>query len=177
MKDNSHQCGGRCCQAFSLGSRLDLLKLEVERCAPDDEEGQREAAFLIDMLIPLGSFNRNPLFRVWCERTGAWEDGPVVRNPDTQRDGWFYTCRHFDKETALCTAYAQRPYMCRVFPNSGGCPYEGCDHHVPARMVRSWEYEGVQFAGRYSSDDERRIAAALGAEPTSRKARKCVASR
>lgn len=39
---------------------------------------------------------------------------------------YHYTCRHFDEKSGNCTNYANRPDMCRSYPNGGMCKYKGC---------------------------------------------------
>jgi len=81
------------------------------------------------------------------DKPGMLADGPYVKDmliwitPEEARDrhrkfGWFFrnwepvpgefyfTCKHFDRETRLCKAYDKRPKMCRDYPE-GKCKH-GC---------------------------------------------------
>jgi Fe-S-cluster containining protein len=40
---------------------------------------------------------------------------------------YFYTCKHYDTETTLCTNYENRPRMCSDYPYEGKkCNYSQC---------------------------------------------------
>lgn len=83
---------------------------------------------LVDMLIPLT------------------QDEAVARRdrlggPDgTLADRDWFTCRHWDETTRLCTIYPQRPHMCRDYPYEAECEH-GCGYRLPrlqrfARQLR-----------------------------------------
>lgn len=144
-------CSGKCCEAFSLGENdIDSIRADA-----DTEEGR----FIADMLGPLGYFNRNPLFDLGTETYAVQE-----MRPGSRTGAWFYTCRHFDRATRSCTAYEQRPTMCRKFPNDGACNYPGCEFQVPRRMHESYRFPGLYTAKRValSPTDMEQLAKALG---------------
>lgn len=146
-------CTGRCCEAFSLGQ---MSPEDVrERAA---HGGTEEDAFIADMLVPLGYFNRNPLFIIGEETWPVKEE-----RPGGHMGAWFYTCRHFDKTTRSCTAYERRPTMCRKFPNDGPCNYPGCEFQVPRKMRESFRFTGLYLAERVtlSSEDIKLLAQVL----------------
>ncbi len=68
----------------------------IERFAT---HGWDQAGYVLDMLVPL-----------------ATPSGSALKH---------YTCRFFDRDTRLCTAYESRPDMCRDYPN--GKPCRWCD--------------------------------------------------
>lgn len=144
-------CAGKCCEAFSLGQ---LSPSEVQEAGRVGEED----AFTADMLVPLGYFNRNPLFIIGDE---TWE-GREER-PGSHMGSWFYTCKHFDKGTRSCTAYEKRPTMCQKFPNDGPCNFPGCDFQVPRKMRPSFRFPGLYTAERValSFEDIELLAQAL----------------
>lgn len=51
---------------------------------------------------------------------------------------YHYTCKHYDKKNGVCLNYANRPNMCRNYPDSGTCEYKGCtlkkDGSAPCRL-------------------------------------------
>ena len=103
-------CAGFCCEAFIIGSPEDVAGLE-ERWGEDGRKVQ-------DLVIHLGKFSNNPTGRV--PKCGT----SVVAGEGAD----FHTCKAFDRETRRCTVYADRPNMCRSYPNLGYCQFDGCDH-------------------------------------------------
>jgi len=71
-----------------------------------------DGPYLLDMLIPLNGVQAR-------EREAHFD----VLEPATGTER--FTCRHWDEETRLCTAYDARPAMCRDYPK-GACQH-GCD--------------------------------------------------
>lgn len=136
----SKGCGGACCKRFVLPYSPDELKEQYRAWLVGSRDGHaspvlqkrgdlgnqgfglarhyRDEHLYVDpeiyliypMLIYLGHENFEP-----CR--------PGVR---TKKRAHHYTCKHFDKKTASCTIYENRPLMCRRFPNGDACPYPGC---------------------------------------------------
>jgi Fe-S-cluster containining protein len=106
-------CSGNCCQRFYLDYKPKEIDLwENKKDAPE----HRDAMFIKDMLIYIEDYKDdtgNPNYK------GAW-----------------YTCKHWDKSTKLCTVYEQRPSMCRDFPYGKKCQYDNkCDELGNTRTV------------------------------------------
>lgn len=61
-------------------------------------------------------------------------DGDFIRDmlielgPHEDPNRIYATCRHFDGRD--CTAYDQRPDMCRRYPYGRACEYAGCTRRV-----------------------------------------------
>lgn len=121
-------CVGSCCAVFPYADpeseRFDTLK---------------DAEYLRDMLIPLdlvsaaerlASLGIEPS---WVDEAYFDWEGRSIDNP-TRR---LMTCRHWDTETRLCTAYETRPEMCRNYPYLGSCDY-GCSYELTYR--EKWDY-------------------------------------
>ena len=143
-------CIGKCCEAFSLG-QMSLENVRRHVVSEDD-------AFIADMLVPLGYFNRNPLHVVGNQDYAVQE-----MSTQSFMGAWFYTCRHYDKATRSCTVYERRPEMCRKFPNDGQCQFNGCEFSMPRKMRGSYRYPGLHVAERaqLSSADIALLAQAL----------------
>lgn len=103
-------CAGLCCVAFYFP----VTSEELSQRTPRMRDGQKIA----NMLIPLT--NKEAAERL--ERFGSLAEPPEARD-----EGHFYTCRHWDEETKLCTIYEHRPDMCRYFPYGMDCEH-GCPH-------------------------------------------------
>lgn len=56
-----------------------------------------------------------------------------------------YTCKAFDPATGECTVYASRPLSCRMFPETGICPYKGCEHLQEPDPEALAEYASLPF--------------------------------
>ena len=68
--------------------------------------------------------------QVFEERKAGIVDGEFIADMviplQTDAEGLhWYTCRHLDTSTGLCTVYAQRPAMCRDFPYGTTCQHCG----------------------------------------------------
>lgn len=84
-------CSGRCCEYFQFGLSPEQIKQRAEIAAGGDYEK------VASMVIPLFA---------------------VHSSGDTT---WFYTCKHFDKQTRKCMDYDNRPKMCRNYPEGVKC--------------------------------------------------------
>jgi Fe-S-cluster containining protein len=104
-------CYGLCCVAFPVSSSPDEIAGFSHH--PGDA---LEALTILGMIQPLTA-----------ERTRARAaQFGVSKEPDDKIK--YYSCRHWDEETHLCTIYDERPWMCRTYSNneSKGCEH-GCD--------------------------------------------------
>lgn len=128
-------CDGRCCAVFPLS---------WEVAGPDgiaawyDPGGDplTERQFIADMLVPL---NRHEAIERWTDLGLGALPRWIEYSPQP-----LYTCRHWDTETRLCTAYEQRPWMCRSYPYRGACQHEGCTYrmgitYLVGEAMRDWE--------------------------------------
>lgn len=112
-------CAGNCCAVFVLPKDC------LPRLASGEANGPVDGPFIADMVIPLTRRQARDRMR----RLGmAW---PWFRRRVLKYD--FYTCRHWDEVTRLCTVYKQRPKMCRDFPYGAECAHAGCGHRGKAR--------------------------------------------
>ena len=102
--DPRPRCTGHCCRGFSLEHPHSVVKEEFARWQADPASATLipNIDFIADMLVPLGTFRGQELF----------------------------TCKHLSKE-GNCTAYEQRPKMCRDFPGPNPCAYRNCASHGP----------------------------------------------
>jgi Fe-S-cluster containining protein len=106
-------CIGACCAAFYVPYTIRELRTR------DDLQ---DAAFIADMVIPLSPKEaRERSQRFGGSRTRSW--------PWKLR-GHYFSCRHWDEESRLCTVYDERPRMCSGYPYQGkpclfsdGCTY------------------------------------------------------
>ena len=108
---NQPRCRGACCKGFTLSVKLEEIRANPERF--------QDAAYLLDMLIPLGA--------------------------DADGDERF-NCRHHNAETGDCMAYEQRPDVCRRHGALYRCKTPGCElgaawDHESERYARAEEME------------------------------------
>ena len=116
MSDETYRCPGFCCQAFNIGPPGEALRKRLEEVGDPDKD------LILDMVIYLGKFPRNP---AWPHDSDPPFDGD--KTPAGDR-GHFHTCKHYDRETRSCGIYDRRPGMCRRFPNTTACGFVGCNH-------------------------------------------------
>jgi Fe-S-cluster containining protein len=75
----------------------------------------------------------------------------------------WYSCKHFDPDTCLCTIYEIRPSMCRSYPGRGSCNYGECTwtdrkekkqtpEEIQARLKRLEGEKGVMEVDDYVKD-------------------------
>lgn len=110
-------CDGACCAAFYMPRK----HMEVLANFPSVMEGD----YIADMVIPLSTEEVTER-RL---RFGITEKHNIS-------EGHGYTCRHWDEETTLCTAYEERPKMCRDYPYDKAC--EHCKCHSPIDVWKEW---------------------------------------
>lgn len=101
-------CTGACCCTFAL----DMGKL-----GPDSD-----GDFIRDMVVPLAPDQVLPRLLAFGYPVPAAKAGTTCEDlaPD-EPPATFFTCRHWDEGTRLCTAYETRPQMCRRFPYAKEC--------------------------------------------------------
>jgi Fe-S-cluster containining protein len=114
-------CNGQCCRRFFLPISPEELKAEAAK----EKSHYQEVKFIADMVIFLGTseldVNGDPL-----------ADRPFFpRNDEGKAIGHYYTCKHHDSNTGLCTIYDRRPEMCRRYPYGRKCEYRGCEFDGP----------------------------------------------
>lgn len=108
------RCTGNCCEEFtiSLGPTVEVILDKLRN------GNMIDGAYIADMLVPIRALTvgaRTP--------SGAIITEEEVRDAPGNCWGWVFTCRHFDKTNRVCTAYEERPQMCREFPYGRACPY------------------------------------------------------
>ena len=75
-----------------------------------------DGRFILDMLVPLT--RRQAVAR--ARRLGfrlPWKIGRTHR---------YFTCRHWDESSRLCTVYDDRPRMCSSYPYGSTCDHPDC---------------------------------------------------
>jgi Fe-S-cluster containining protein len=102
-------CAGACCAVFPMKKGFKATG--------------KEGRFIADMRIPLT--RRQALRR---SRRLGYSDPPRYG----KKWEWF-TCRHWDEQTRLCTVYDKRPKMCRDYPYSGRQCERGCGYSLPQK--------------------------------------------
>jgi Fe-S-cluster containining protein len=126
-------CPGYCCAALSIPETIEEIRADV-----DDPD----SATVADMLIPLT--HRQAVAR--AKKFGA-PRGVVTKYPNGPKSQW-YTCRHWDEATMLCTIWERRPEMCRGYPYGGTCR-SGCGYRTPPDELARWvEFERNVEASR-----------------------------
>lgn len=125
-------CDGRCCSVFNYSATLDELR------ARDTDE----ARYLVDMLIPLTPEQAKER----ALRFGATPP-PGYTLDQWAAAGQAYTCRHWDEDTRLCTAYETRPKMCSDYPYARRCEH-GCGCYAPQTVIDEYlKYEEARRDG------------------------------
>lgn len=104
---------GACCDPVVSPFTPDMLR----RIAPWqlDEDGKADRAFMLEHLTHLS--RREGLARARYLTQGGITFGSIDGGR-TMYELWsqFYSCDRFDPESRQCTAYAERPPMCRDYP-------------------------------------------------------------
>lgn len=99
------RCTGHCCERFYLPFSPEALKDRAERF-PEDKQLQQVAGMVVYLEYGINPDSRTP--------------------PSPTRQGHWYTCSNFNKETRGCNIYQTRPDMCRDYPYSEPCDYKTC---------------------------------------------------
>jgi Fe-S-cluster containining protein len=110
-------CSGACCAVFEF----------TDPSEPRFAGNGDEAEFLADMLVSLSLVEAAERLAeigslpYWGEEPQHDWDGQSLSRTGRR----LMTCRHWDRETRLCTVYDQRPSMCREYPYyASDCDYE-----------------------------------------------------
>lgn len=108
-------CSGACCAVITYG---DALHGDIESLRSDPNHDW----YTLNMLVPLSNAQAE-------ERAKRFVPLDVVDADlfGPQNEGLFFTCKHWNEETRLCGAYADRPRMCRDYPYGQQCGH-GCDY-------------------------------------------------
>lgn len=132
MDNEIKRCNGHCCEIFflpftpkQLGSVRKLKKKKGMNIsikgnkAINSRSGFQDIQIVAEMVISI-SPSREKLESHIGESAG--------------KNGNWYTCRNFDKETRNCKIYDSRPRMCRDFPygilaenDKTKCYYKSCN--------------------------------------------------
>lgn len=108
---------GACCDPVVSPFTLDMLR----RIPPWelDEDGRADRAFMLEHLTPLP--RREGIARARYLTQGGVTFG-MIAGELVEVWSQFYSCDRFDPETRRCTAYDERPPMCRDYPWYGDPP-------------------------------------------------------
>lgn len=101
-------CLAYCCEAFRI-------PVDALGWLWDEPENVRDGHFLRDMLIELTPEEATDRHRSMGLHGWIPDEGEH-----------YFTCKHWDETTRLCTVYEQRPQMCRDHPGAyckHGCGY------------------------------------------------------
>ena len=109
------RCRGECCKCFPMSVTLQDLK---DSLLPDPKTTYSDAAYVVDMLIPLGKLTDSEV----RERFGLTR---LIKDRDEPYER--FTCRHL-RENGDCGAYETRPQMCRSYPEEHmkSCLWKEC---------------------------------------------------
>lgn len=132
-------CAGACCAVFPLHLTSGLGAVD-------------DLLYILSMLVPLTREQA-------AERYARLGYGELI---DYGPDYDLFTCRHWDEQTRLCTAYDQRPAMCRDYPYEGRSCERGCGYALSQadsdRIANSgnkgwrWDVEGQGWRPRSNGD-------------------------
>ncbi|MGE5681830.1 MAG: YkgJ family cysteine cluster protein [Bacillota bacterium] len=114
------RCKGHCCRAFTLPY------------SPEELEGLKNKTICEE-----SDFYKVPRI---VEYIGSFAFD--VAGNLLPYEMYWYTCKHFNKETGDCMNYENRPYMCKDFPYWGSyrlksCTYRECEMKVEFEYI--WE--------------------------------------
>jgi Fe-S-cluster containining protein len=112
------ECDGRCCAVFPLS--IDIVQFVTH------PEKFKDHDFVLDMLVSLSPETARKRWRDLG--FGEFRGGP---NHGDQ----LFTCRHWDEVTHRCTAYEDRPDLCRAYPYGRECEWCGSKGDVPAEAT------------------------------------------
>lgn len=118
----SKRCGGHCCRRFRFGRDSSMKQIweEYDRALKSGNPTRDDIHIVAPMLIPLGRSNVNGNGKV---------DGEAA---------YWYSCKHLDTETGLCTIYEHRPRVCRIHGDVDGgfaaCQYDACGAKQPGEL-------------------------------------------
>jgi Fe-S-cluster containining protein len=99
----------------------------------DRADGGGDAAFIGNMIFPLTLDEAKTRWVAYVGDPPEWFDDHHE----------LYGCRHWDGSSRKCTAYEQRPVMCRAYPYLGTCEY--CGYQEPNAW---WSWDPKERAFR-----------------------------
>jgi Fe-S-cluster containining protein len=153
----SGRCTGQCCTVFTLSAGFHA---DLEAGGTQIADGFRDdAPFLLAMLVPLTAIEAAArLESLGFKRAGVvapatdwqYDVNDLPRGwtiyPNALRPGWkayawsraspreIFTCRHFNEVSHRCDAYAERPWLCRNYPDTDRvCMHCGFQYGLPDR--------------------------------------------
>ncbi len=119
-------CGGHCCRKFYTR----YSPAEWERYAKASREGKRYFRLDSGNTHQVSSNDRDVMYIAAMLISLPREGKGGSFSKDRLRSQFPYTCKHYNPETTLCSAYADRPTMCSNYPEYGDperkCSYEAC---------------------------------------------------
>lgn len=142
-------CNGGCCAIFPMPKGA-IENLEL------GGNGERDSPFILDMLVPLTKrqavarakrFGLVETVRRWFSGDETWEGGKTFTEAYD-----LYTCRHWDEDTRLCTAYANRPDMCREYPYERECDHADCCYQASKKTRARWRSKRLRREKELSAE-------------------------
>lgn len=159
IEKKTNGCNGSCCENFSFPFSKDQLKMMIDNYeseVPLEIKPKRlilpsatghtkeELQFIHDMVILIEEtdFDAQTNTKIQISQDGwRWNKSEIRLNYSVEEDEYenlisvkalTYTCKHYDKETTLCTQYENRPPVCRNF--GACCEYKGCGFKDKKRL-------------------------------------------
>jgi Fe-S-cluster containining protein len=157
-------CSGACCENFGLPYTHEEFQEMVRRHKSGeatfvDRKGvlktiplKHEIEYITDMLIPLAysnisaesEFEGQTIVQKFKSLYPDHEPYDGAMNGCDLKDGelygYYFTCKHFDTKDRICTAYENRPYLCKSFGINFQCGYKGCGINTTMEKLREVPY-------------------------------------
>ena len=113
----SSRCTGHCCRRFYLPLSPTQIKGEAAlvRLGGRSRFNPTEIAKIADMVILV-------------DQTPKPNNDSEYNRYHDDSVGYFYTCKHHNKDTGDCMNYENRPNLCRDYPYGGSCAFKGCTY-------------------------------------------------
>lgn len=119
-------CTGNCCAVFHWSTPPEKLRARwtgvMGPLTEEESRMERDALYIADMLVPLSPSQAIQRFQDFGFAPDAGKDFDLRDWLDRDTA---YTCRHWDEQTKLCTAYEDRPKMCADYPYGQPCSLDG----------------------------------------------------
>lgn len=128
-------CGGYCCERFHFRTNDTPEQLKEWVSGPGALEANKQ---VVEMVVYLGESTLD----------ADGEEGPSRH---------WYTCKHFNRETRLCTIYETRPAMCRNYNTKpwNSCGLKKCKALRPEHEPKSYPKLELREASYGLPNDDR----------------------
>lgn len=125
------RCSGQCCNAFTLPCTPEQIVEAIEHLKRCEVDPEYKATFLSgggpNIWLPMEYTTILPmLIPIVYAMEGDQHPSNPTHSIEKGRDGWYYTCVHFDDRTGNCNIYDHRPRMCSEYPYGNTCTYVDC---------------------------------------------------